>query len=164
MSTGLSVLRHEECKPRISEPVVGFEELGITPVRMISTRIAVKTKRKIRFIDAAELMSVEARGNYVVLHHKSGRYTLRQSISRLDHHLRSLGFVRIHRSFIVNSVFVEEIEALPTGEYLLRVEGGDTYTVTRTYKNNLRLLAASWLGVTISKGSRLNSGKIDVLR
>lgn len=154
MSTGLSVFRQEECKQEISEPIVGSEAFRglpeITPTRAISTRIAVKANRKIRFIDAAEVISVEAHGNYVVLHHKTGRYALRQSISRLDYQLRSLGFVRIHRSFIVNSVFVEEIEALPTGEYLLRVEGGDEYTVTRTYKNNLRFLAASWLGVTIS--------------
>lgn len=32
------------------------------------------------------------------------------------------------------------------GMYLVRVSGGKKYTITRTYKNNLRFLADIWLG------------------
>jgi hypothetical protein len=46
----------------------------------------------------------------------------------------------------VNAAFVEEIQPLSTGEYMLRVTGGKKYTVTRTYKKNLHLLAESWIG------------------
>jgi DNA-binding LytR/AlgR family response regulator len=56
------------------------------------------------------------------------------------------GFIRIHRSVLVNASFVEEIRPHPTGEYGLRVKGGKEYTVTRTYKRNLKSLAAFWLG------------------
>jgi DNA-binding LytR/AlgR family response regulator len=56
------------------------------------------------------------------------------------------GFIRIHRSVLVNASFVEEIRPQPTGEYGLRVKGGKEYTVTRTYKRNLKSLAAFWLG------------------
>ena len=52
----------------------------------------------------------------------------------------------IHRSVIVNSSFVEEIKPYPTGEYGLRVKGGKEYTVTRTYKENLKSLAEFWIG------------------
>jgi hypothetical protein len=31
------------------------------------------------------------------------------------------------------------------GEYVLRLKGGSEYTVTRTYKKNLQLLAQSWI-------------------
>jgi DNA-binding LytR/AlgR family response regulator len=47
---------------------------------------------------------------------------------------------------LVNASFVEEIRPYPTGEYGLRVKGGKEYTVTRTYKRNLKSLAAFWLG------------------
>jgi len=47
---------------------------------------------------------------------------------------------------LVNSSFVEAIQPWLTGEYGLRVKGGKQYTVTRTYKKNLKLLAASWIG------------------
>jgi DNA-binding LytR/AlgR family response regulator len=144
------VSQHEK-EQKIKGKVLSFVESGhhweLPTRREISTRIAIKAQRKILFIDAAEIVAVEARGNYVVLHHKSGSYTLRMSISDAAEKLRSFGFVRIHRSFVVNSRFAKEIQALPTGEYLLRIEGGNEYTVTRSYKDNVRLLAASWLGL-----------------
>jgi len=46
----------------------------------------------------------------------------------------------------VNISAVEEIQPLPTGEYRLRVKGGQEYLVTRTYKRNLRDLAQLWVG------------------
>jgi two-component system LytT family response regulator len=60
--------------------------------------------------------------------------------------LKPYGFIRIHRSVIVNISAVEEIQPLPTGEYRLRVIGGNEYLVTRTYKRNLRDLAQLWVG------------------
>jgi DNA-binding LytR/AlgR family response regulator len=60
----------------------------------------------------------------------------------LQHH----GFIRIHRSTLVNITFVEEIKPYSTGEYGLRMKGRQEYTVTRTYKKNLRQLAEFWIG------------------
>jgi len=71
---------------------------------------------------------------------------LHESIATVAEKLSLFGFVRIHRSLLVNATFVEEIQPLSTGKYLLRVRGGRTYTVTRTYKKNLHLLAESWIG------------------
>jgi hypothetical protein len=42
---------------------------------------------------------------------------------------------------------VEEIHPLSTGEYVLRMQGGREFTVTRTYKKNLQLLARLWIGM-----------------
>jgi DNA-binding LytR/AlgR family response regulator len=56
--------------------------------------------------------------------------------------LETHGFI-IHRSVLVNTSFVEEIRPLSTGEYCLRIE---EYTVTRTYKRNLKSLAQFWIG------------------
>jgi two-component system LytT family response regulator len=60
--------------------------------------------------------------------------------------LATHGFIRIHRSVLVNASFVEEITPLSTGEYCLRVVSGKDYTVTRTYKKNLKSLAELWIG------------------
>jgi hypothetical protein len=60
--------------------------------------------------------------------------------------LKPYGFIRIHRSVVVNISAVEEIQPLPTGEYRLRVKGGERYLATRTYKDNLRDLAQLWVG------------------
>jgi len=114
-----------------------------------STRIAIKAKGKIVFVDPIEVIVVEAEGNYVSLRHRSDSYCLRESISVMAEILKPYGFIRIHRSVLVNSLFVEQIKSLPAGAYGLRTTGGEEYTVTRTYKNNLKSLAAAWIGTDI---------------
>jgi DNA-binding LytR/AlgR family response regulator len=113
----------------------------------VSTRIAIKAKGRILFIDAADVIAVEAKGKYVLLHRTSSSHMLRESIATLEEKLSPHGFVRIHRSVLVNAALVEEIQPWSTGEHLLRVKGGREYTVTRTYKRNLQLLANSWIGM-----------------
>ena len=73
-------------------------------------------------------------------------HLVHESLSCLANKLKPYGFIRIHRSVVVNISAVEDIQALPTGEYRLRVRGGMEYLVTRTYKHNLRDLAQLWAG------------------
>ena len=109
-------------------------------------RIAFKAKGRILFLDVAEIVAVQAQGNYVLLRHRPNPYLLRESLSSMAEKLKPYGFIRIHRSVVVNISAVEEIQPLPTGEYRLRVKGGKEYLVTRTYKDNLRDLAQLWVG------------------
>jgi two-component system, LytTR family, response regulator len=114
-----------------------------------SPRIAIKAKGKIVFMDSAEIIALEADGNCVSLRHKSGTHVIRESISRIAEKLNSFGFVRIHRSVLVNRVYIEELRRCATGMYLVRLSGGREYTIARTYKDNVRRLAESWLGAEI---------------
>jgi DNA-binding LytR/AlgR family response regulator len=109
-------------------------------------RIAFKAKGKILFLDLAEIVAVQAEGNYVSLRHRPNPYLLHESLSSMAEKLKPYGFIRIHRSVVVNISAVEEIQPLPTGEYGLRVKSGEHYLVTRTYKDNLRDLAQLWVG------------------
>ena len=109
-------------------------------------RIAFKAKGNILFLDLAEILAVQAEGNYVSLRHRHNPYLVRESLSSIADKLRPFGFIRIHRSVVVNISAVEQIKPLSTGEYRLRLKGGKEYMVTRTYKHNLRVLAQLWVG------------------
>ena len=111
-----------------------------------SVRIAIKAKGKILFIDVADLIAARAKGNHVLLLCTSSLHMLRESISTVEEKLNLYGFVRIHRSVLVNAALVEEIHPCPTGDYVLRLLGGREFTVTRSYKKNLQLLAQLWIG------------------
>lgn len=111
-----------------------------------SPRIAFKVKGRIIFMDLAEIVAVQAAGSYVSLQHRPNPYLLRESLSSIAEKLKPYGFIRIHRSVVVNALVVEEIQPLQTGEYRLRLRGGKEYMVTRRYKENLRHLAQLWLG------------------
>jgi DNA-binding LytR/AlgR family response regulator len=114
--------------------------------KRLAPRIALKAKGSILLLDLADILAVQAEGNYVSLRHRLNPYLVRESLSSIAEKLNPYGFIRIHRSVIVNISAVEEVQPLPTGEYRLRVKGGKEYLVTRKYKRNLRDLAQLWVG------------------
>lgn len=66
------------------------------------SRIAIQHKRKVLFVDSSNVFSVVAQGNDVVLEAEFGSYRLLESISAIAEKLRPHGFIRIHRSRVVN--------------------------------------------------------------
>ena len=132
----------EESTARLMEALPRLE----APARRPSPRVAIKVKGRILFLNLGDVVAVQAEGNYVLLLRESASFLLRESISAVAEKLQPYGFIRIHRSALVNPSFVEEIRPYPTGEYGLRVKGGKEYTVTRTYKKNLKSLAEFWIG------------------
>jgi LytTr DNA-binding domain len=139
--------------PRIaSDGAAAFIEtlpgLPVVAARTSSPRIAIKVKGRILFINLGDVVAIQAEGNYVSLLRSASSFLLRESISMVAGKVEPYGFIRIHRSALVNTAFVEEIRPYPTGEYGLRVKGGKEYTVTRTYKKNLQALAEFWIGTS----------------
>ena len=122
-----------------------LQQLDVIAKRL-APRIAFKAKGRILLLDLADILAVQAEGNYVSLRHRPNAYLVHESLSSMAEKLKPYGFIRIHRSVLVNILAVEEIQPLPTGEYKLRVKGGKEYLVTRTYKHNLRDLAQLWVG------------------
>jgi DNA-binding LytR/AlgR family response regulator len=119
-----------------------------------SPRIAIRSQGRILLLDPREVVAVKAQGNYVMLHRQTNSHLLRESISVIAEKLKPYGFVRIHRSVLVNGSHVEEIRPCRTGEYRLRVRCGEEYKeymVTRTYRSELRNLAELWIGVDVRR-------------
>jgi DNA-binding LytR/AlgR family response regulator len=110
------------------------------------SKIAIAMEGRVLLIDPAEVIAVEAEGNYVLLVRSSGSHLVRGCISTLAEKLLPYGFIQIHRCVLVNSGWVHGIHPRSTGEYLLCTRGGKEYPVSRTYKQNLRSLAPLWIG------------------
>jgi len=153
----MNLTAQPDFSPVVPEPVesliAGFPSIQSLS-RPPSPRIAIKAKGKILFINLGDVVAVRAEGNYVLLQRESSSFLLRESISAMADKLEPYGFIRIHRSALVNPAFVEEIQPYPTGEYGLRLKGGKEYTVTRTYKKNLKSLAEFWIGVSAFSSDR----------
>jgi DNA-binding LytR/AlgR family response regulator len=110
-----------------------------------TARIAMQSKGRILLFDAVELIAVEAQGNYVLLQRQTCSHLFRRSISKIEETLGPYGFVRIHRSVLINSAHVEEVQSLFTGEHQVCIRSGKRYNVGRRYIANLRLLAEAWI-------------------
>jgi two-component system LytT family response regulator len=91
-----------------------LRQLEVTARRQ-APRIAFKAKGRILFLHLAEIVAVRAEGNYVSLRHQPNPYLLRESLSSMAEKLKPYGFIRIHRSVVVNISAVEEIQPLATG-------------------------------------------------
>lgn len=112
-------------------------------------RIAIKAKGRILFLDPTDVVVAKAQGNYVALVHKSGTYLVRESMATAQEKLSPLRFVRIHRSVLVNITLVKDLRRDKTGTYVLRTTDGSEHHVGRSYKNNLKVIAKSWLGFAL---------------
>ena len=97
-------------------------------------------------MDLAEVVAVQAEGNYVSLRHRPNPYLLHESLSSMAGEAQALTV--LSASTARSSLIFRPWRRfnLATGEYRLRVKGGKEYLVTRTYKDNLRNLAQLWVG------------------
>jgi two-component system, LytTR family, response regulator len=118
----------------------------LMPFHVRSATIAIKRKGAILFINPRDVSTVVAQGNYVLLERDTDSYLLHESISAMANKLELFGFIRIHRSVLVNKSWVEQIRPDATGKYRLRLRSGKELTITRKYKGNLKSLAELWLG------------------
>jgi len=100
-------------------------------------------------VDPIEVVVAKAQGNYVALVHKSGCYLVRETMATAEQKLTPLGFVRIHRSILVNTNLVKDLRRDNTGTYVLRTTDDSEHPVGRAYKDNLKVIARSWLGVEL---------------
>ena len=112
---------------------------------MMQGRIAITSRRKIVFVNLADVAAVEARCNYVALRTLSGAHGLRRPISAIAENFEQYGFIRIHRSTIVNGRFVEEIRTSASGKMSVQLKGlGSAYDVSRKYRCALKRFASRW--------------------
>ena len=89
-------------------------------------------------VDPAEIVWIEAAGNYVNLHCEGGVFPVRNSMTALENSLDPRRFVRIHRSAIVDVGRIEAIEPLESGDYTVRLRSGGELRLSRRYRARLK--------------------------
>jgi two-component system LytT family response regulator len=129
-----------------------MQRLSELRARPHAAKIAIRDVGKVRLIESRDVLAVVAQGNYVLLELPCGSHCLRESISAVAEKLEAYGFVRIHRSVLVNRLWVEEICQDSSGKPSVCLKGGKEFTVSRTFRNNLSQLAELWLGSAALSG------------
>jgi hypothetical protein len=90
-------------------------------------------------VPALDIEFLEAAENYVNLHVRGRVYPLRSTMSAIQDRLDPARFVRVHRSYIVNLDFLDQIEPLDTGDARLLLKNGSRIPCSRRYRSALRL-------------------------
>ena len=100
-------------------------------------RFIVKNGNTIDIVKLADIDWVEAADYYSTLHVAGKAHMLRRSLSDLETQLASLGFVRIHRSAIVNLDRVKALEVREDGEYEVVLRDGQRLRLSRRYRKGV---------------------------
>ena len=103
-------------------------------------RLPIRSGRKVVFIDLGAIDFLEAVGNYVRLHVGPRQHVTRGTIQDFAQRLAPHGFVRIHRSVIVNRRRIRELRPWFTGEYAVLLTTGKELTLSRGYRHALQKL------------------------
>ena len=102
----------------------------------VDEQVAVERGGVTRFVRRADITHVEAQGDYTRIHTAGGSHLLRTPLSTLEEQWRPAGFVRIHRSLLVNLRHVTEART-QAGRYSV-VVGGQELQVSRRHTRELR--------------------------
>ena len=100
----------------------------------------LKSAGRVSFVKRDEIDWVEAEGNYVRLHVGAHSHLLRETMKGIEAKLDPDRFIRIHRSTIVNTDRIKELQPLFHGEYAVILRDGTRLTASRGPENKLRRL------------------------
>lgn len=101
-------------------------------------RLVVKSGGRVFFLRTEDIVWIEAAGNYVRLHLGDDSHLFRETMNGIEARLDPRRFVRIHRSRIVNSDRIKELQPWFNGEYVVVLQNGTRLTLSRGYREKLQ--------------------------
>ncbi len=100
-------------------------------------RLVIRTRGKVSFLKPSEIDWIEADGKHARLHAGRDVHVVRHTLTRLEQRLASHGFVRVHRSAIVNVDRIKELEPWFHGEYVVILKDGTKLTSSAAHSQAL---------------------------
>ncbi|MFN7054049.1 LytR/AlgR family response regulator transcription factor [Hyphomonas sp.] len=96
--------------------------------------LRIRDGGRIFVIPYAEVIWIEAAGDYSLIHSTGREAVIRKTISSLESELPAERFVRVHRSAIICRDHVKEVRLLTKGEAILTLTGDATVRSSRSFK------------------------------
>ena len=92
----------------------------------------VKSGRKV-LVPIDQIRYIEAKDDYSCIYTDTDRYLSTISLAKLEAKLSEHGFFRVHRGYIVNLAYVEDVETIASGILQLGINGieGKKISVSR---------------------------------
>jgi len=100
--------------------------------------VLVKKRERVIVLRPEEIDFVEAYGDYVRLRVGQESHLLRGTLTDMEHRLKAAGFVRIHRSRLVNWQRVREFTADRDHDPVVILRGGTRLDASSTYLRELQ--------------------------
>ena len=86
-------------------------------------------------VDPGQIISVTSAGNYVEFALADARHLIRGTLAGEESRLKPFGFVRIHRTRLVNVTRVVAIETRSNGDFVAKMDTGEMIVGSRRYRD-----------------------------
>ncbi|MCC2834235.1 LytTR family DNA-binding domain-containing protein [[Clostridium] innocuum] len=80
-----------------------------------------------------DIIYIESISQEIWIHTGEGRYRARETMYQLEANLYEKGFLRVHKSFIVNKKDIRRIRSSLNSKFTLLLTNGDQIEVSRSY-------------------------------
>lgn len=100
-------------------------------------RIEVREGSRTLYLPPPEIAWLEAAGNYVEIHTASATHLVRGTLAAWEQRLGGVGFVRIHRSRLVNRTHVGALEPTGSGDFEVTLTNGKKLQGSRRFRAGL---------------------------
>lgn len=136
-----TVLKIEKLKANLSKDNVlnAINTITKAKEKKIITSVTVKKGDKIIFVKLEDISHFEAAEKYVTLHTDTGNELIEQSLTQLEEKLPN-HFLRVHRSFLINTDYVQHFQKYFNNRYLISLQNSKKTVITsgRTYKDIIK--------------------------
>ena len=108
------------------------------PASSPSDRLAVRSGERTIFVRFDDVDWIDVEGDYARLHVGKETHLLRETLSDLERRLPAARFLRIHRSFIVQSDRIQSVQPWFKGDYVIILRDGTRLQSGRTYRQRVQ--------------------------
>lgn len=122
----------------LRKPKIVVTQVMQTAPTSAARRIEIRDGARRIWVEPAEILWIEAAGNYVELHLAGRSHLQRQTLSALEDELADQGFVRIHRSRLVNRRHVRATESNDSGDFTVTLSDGRQIAGGRRWRDAVR--------------------------
>ena len=119
------------------EPARFRKALGRAVKRGPLDRLVIRAGGKVLFVKPGDIDWIEADGKLAQVHVGRETHAVRIPLKRLEERLEAHGFVRVHRSAIVNVDRIRELEPWFHGEYVVILKDGTKLTSSAAHSQAL---------------------------
>ena len=107
------------------------------------TRIEVKSRGKLMFVEVSDIDWIETQGNYLALHVGTEVHLIRETLIKFTAQLEANRFVQVHRRVVVAISRIKNIQPLTNGDSILLLTTGCELRASRRHREEILKL---WRG------------------
>lgn len=102
------------------------------------SKLPVKTGNTVSFIAYSEIQYILASGSYVEICTLDKKHVLRDSLQNIMKEMESKQMLRIHRSTIINTSFLDKVIHSNFGEIDVKMKDGSLFRVSKSFRKDFQ--------------------------